>query len=174
MTEWYIFFSCMMYEATSGYALLWQARREWEHTDIRSIAANSTDCSTNVPGNTGERIFFFFFLFFPIHNGRTISSCEVSYLSDVFIGSASFSWCAEGGIFAHTCVGFSVLLVDTVESPQGETSSRAVIPAETRGSATSHLMISCDKKKRSKDCVGLTMEASLTDGSRDRWCIRMT
>lgn len=86
--------------------------------------------------------------FFLFRMAQTISNCEVSYPADVFIGSASFSWCVECDIFAHTCTLFSALLVDTAESPQGKQADLLLFQQtpEPRGSAKFHLMTSCGIK----------------------------
>lgn len=136
MTEWYL--SVSLRDARF---ILTGKSGEWEHVDIRGSFVETL--LTLAPGTPENWIHFFLF-----RMAQTISNCEVSYPADVFIGSASFSWCGECDIFAHTCTLFSALLVDTAESPQGKQADLLLLQQtpEPRGSATFHLMTSCGIK----------------------------
>lgn len=145
MTAWYLSASCVVFAATGAKATLYSDREVgW----VRICWHQRRFCSKlywQLQHVRNPKTVPFFFLF---RMAQTIPKCEGSYPADVFIGLASFSWCWECDIFAHTCTMFSTLLVDTVESPQGKQEALLLFQQtpEPRGSATSHLMTSCGRK----------------------------
>lgn len=152
--------SWVMHKQTPGWALDWQ---EWEHVDIRGLfVENSTDRCTTAIRDPRKRISIFFY-----------SHCYKQYPAAKT--NIQLSWCIYrfSILFLmwrrwHLCSHLrSVLLVDTFESLQGETSSHADIPADTGAQGISRIPFN-DKPwfKKGKRRTGLTMETSLTDWRR--------